>query len=164
MPRPRAWPRRRVSCGAAQATFYRQSSLLSSGFTTRVAHDQAQKQLRTAQGSLNQRKPVAGTNREALGDTELHARAAGVITARSLELGQVGAAQSVFTLAQDGERDAVLDVPESRPLGNVSADACRFRRSGLRDRRRLRQGDIAGPVHRELHGSRKVEIQNLAGR
>jgi RND family efflux transporter MFP subunit len=45
---------------------------------------------------------------------------AGVITARSFELGQVvQAAQSVFTLAQDGERDAVYDVPESMFLGDM---------------------------------------------
>jgi RND family efflux transporter MFP subunit len=43
-----------------------------------------------------------------------------VITARSLEVGQVvQAAQSVFTLAQDGERDAIFDVPESMFLGDV---------------------------------------------
>ena len=31
----------------------------------------------------------------------------------------VQAAQSVFTLAQDGERDAVFDVPESMFLGDM---------------------------------------------
>jgi membrane fusion protein, multidrug efflux system len=104
----------------AQATFDRQSYLLSSGFTTRVAYDQAQEQLRTAQSTLESAKAELGRAREALGDTELHARAAGVITARSLELGQVvQAAQSVFTLAQDGERDAVFDVPESMFFGDV---------------------------------------------
>jgi RND family efflux transporter MFP subunit len=98
----------------AQATFDRQSNLLSSGFTTRTAHDQAQEQLRTAQSTLESANAELGRAREALGDTELHARAAGVVTARSLEVGQVvQAAQSVFTLAQDGERDAVFDVPES---------------------------------------------------
>jgi membrane fusion protein, multidrug efflux system len=98
----------------AQATFDRQNQLLSSGFTTRVAYDQAQEQLRTAQSTLDSAKAELGRNREALDDTELHARAAGVITARNLEVGQVmQAAQSVFTLAQDGERDAVFDVPES---------------------------------------------------
>jgi RND family efflux transporter MFP subunit len=98
----------------AQATFDRQSSLLSSGFTTRVAYDQAQEQLRTTQSTLESAKAELGRSREALGDTELHARAAGLITARSLELGQVvQAAQSVFSLAQDGERDAIFDVPES---------------------------------------------------
>jgi membrane fusion protein, multidrug efflux system len=104
----------------AQATFDRQNQLFSSGFTTRVAYDQAQEQLRTAQSTLESAKAELGRTREALGDTELRARAAGVITARSLEVGQVvQAAQSVFTLAQDGERDAVFDVPESMFLGDV---------------------------------------------
>jgi membrane fusion protein, multidrug efflux system len=98
----------------AQATFDRQSSLLSSGFTTRTTYDQAEEQLRTSQSALESAKAELGRTREALGDTELRARATGVITARSLELGQVvQAAQTVFTLAQDGERDAVFDVPES---------------------------------------------------
>ena len=96
----------------AQATFDRQNQLLSSGFTTRVAFDQAKEQLRTAQSALESAKAELGRSREALGDTELHARASGVITARSLEVGQVvQATQSVFTLAQDGDRDAVFDVP-----------------------------------------------------
>jgi membrane fusion protein, multidrug efflux system len=104
----------------AQATFDRQNSLLSSGFTTRVAYDHAQEQLRTAQSTLESAKAELGRTREALGDTELHARAAGVITARSLELGQVvQAAQSVFSLAQDGERDAIFDVPESMFFADV---------------------------------------------
>ena len=104
----------------AQATFDRQSNLLSSGFTTRVAYDQAQEQLRTAQSTLESAKAELGRAREGLGDTELHARAAGEITARSFEVGQVvQAAQSVFTLAQDGERDAVFDIPESMFLGDV---------------------------------------------
>jgi RND family efflux transporter MFP subunit len=104
----------------AQATFDRQSNLLSSGFTTRVAYDQAQEQLRTAQSTLESANAELGRTREALGDTELHARAAGVITARSLEVGQVvQAAQSAFALAQDRERDAVFDVPESMFLGDI---------------------------------------------
>src|SRR4029077_1222641 len=83
----------------AKATFDRQTSLISSGFTTRVAYDQAQEELRTAESTLESAKAQLGTAHEALGDTELHARAAGVITARSLEVGQVvQAAQTVFTL------------------------------------------------------------------
>ena len=121
-PRPRAVAAAEAQLRVAQATFDRQSNLLSSGFTTRVAYDQAQEQLRTAQSTLESAKAELGRAREALGDTELHARAAGVITARSLEVGQVvQAAQSVFTLAQDGERDAVFDVPESMFLGDVDA-------------------------------------------
>jgi membrane fusion protein, multidrug efflux system len=104
----------------AQATFERQSSLLSSGFTTRITYDQAEEQLRTAQSTLESAKAELGRTREALGDTELRARASGMITARSLEVGQVvQAAQTVFTLAQDGERDAVFDVPESMFFADV---------------------------------------------
>ena len=77
--------------------------------------------MRTAQSTLESAKAELGRSHEALGDTELHARAAGVITARNLEVGQVvQAAQSVFTLAQDGERDAVFDVPESMFFGDVA--------------------------------------------
>src|SRR6201988_5324721 len=102
------------------AALGRPNSLLSNGFTTRVAYDQAQEQFRTAQSTLESANAELGRTREALGDTELHARAAGVITARSLEVGQVvQAAQSVFTLGQDGERDAVFDVPESMFFADV---------------------------------------------
>jgi membrane fusion protein, multidrug efflux system len=107
----------------AQATFDRQNSLLTNGFATRPAYDQAREQLRTAQSTLESVKAELGRTREALGDTELHARAAGVITARSLELGHVvQAAQSAFTLAQDGERDAVFDVPESMFFDDMEHD------------------------------------------
>jgi RND family efflux transporter MFP subunit len=104
----------------AKATFDRQSTLMASRFTTRIAYDQAKEQLRTAESALESTKAQLGTAREALDDTELRARAAGVITARILEVGQVvQAAQLVFTLAQDGERDAVFDVQESTFFGDV---------------------------------------------
>ena len=66
----------------ARATFNRQSHLLSSGFTTRVAFDQAQEALRTAEGSLEAAQAQLGTAKDALSYTELRAGAPGVITAR----------------------------------------------------------------------------------
>ena len=104
----------------AHATFDRQAQLMSSGFTTRGAYDRAQQNLQGAESTLELAKAQLGTARESLDDTELRAPAAGVITARSLEAGEVvQAAQTVFTLAQDGERDAVFDVPESMFFGEV---------------------------------------------
>jgi RND family efflux transporter MFP subunit len=98
----------------ARATFDRQSQLIANGFTTRVAFDQAQEGLRTAEGSLEAAKAQLGTAKDALAYTELRAGASGVITARSLEVGQVvQAAQPVFSLAQEGERDAVFEVYEA---------------------------------------------------
>ena len=104
----------------AKATFERQKSLISSGFTTRPSYDQAQEGLRTAEGALEVAKAQLGSANEALGYTALRAEAAGVITARSLEVGQVvQVAQPVFALAQDGERDAVFDVYESIFFGDL---------------------------------------------
>jgi len=98
----------------ARTTFERQQALISQGFTTRVAFDQAQEGLRSAESSLESANVQLGTAKDALGYTELRAGAAGVITTRNLEVGQVvQAAQPVFTLAQDGDRDAVFDVNES---------------------------------------------------
>ncbi|HTO63467.1 MAG TPA: efflux RND transporter periplasmic adaptor subunit [Bradyrhizobium sp.] len=98
----------------AQATFERQKSLMSSGFTTRPVYDQAQEGLRTAEGVLEAAKAQLGSANDALGHTALRAEAAGVITTRNLEIGQVvQAAQPVLALAQDGERDAVFEIYES---------------------------------------------------
>ncbi|MBN8920320.1 MAG: efflux RND transporter periplasmic adaptor subunit, partial [Rhizobiales bacterium] len=98
----------------ANANFDRQKMLLSNGFTTRAAYDQAQESLRTAEGSLEGAQAQLGTAKEALAYTELRANAAGVITAVNVEVGQVAqAAQSAFALAHDGARDAVFDVYES---------------------------------------------------
>jgi RND family efflux transporter MFP subunit len=106
----------------AKATFDRQNSLMLSGFTTRVTYDRAKQDLQTAESALESAKSQLGAAREALDDTELHARAAGVITARSLEVGQVvQAAQTIFTLAQDGELDAAFDIPESMSFDEVKA-------------------------------------------
>jgi membrane fusion protein, multidrug efflux system len=84
-----------------------------------VAFDRAQEALQSAEGSLEAAKAQLGTAKDALGYSELRAGAPGVITARNLEAGQVvQAAQSAFSLAQDGERDAVFDVYESIFFGD----------------------------------------------
>jgi RND family efflux transporter MFP subunit len=106
----------------AKATFERQKALIASGFTTRTVYDQAQEGLRTAEGVLEAAEAQLGTSRDALGYTVLRAEADGVITARNLEVGQVvPAAQPVFSLAQDGEPDAVFEVCESVFLGQTES-------------------------------------------
>lgn len=105
----------------AKATLDRQTYLIGNGFTTRVAFDQAQEGLRTAEGSLEAARAQLGTAKDVLGYTELRADADGVITARNLEVGQVvQAAQPVFTLAHDGEQDAIFDVYESIFFGEFA--------------------------------------------
>jgi RND family efflux transporter MFP subunit len=97
----------------AMVRFDRQKSLIPSGATTRVLYDQAEEGLRAAESALEAAKAQLGTAKDAFAYTELGAGAAGVITARNLEVGQVvQVAQPVFSLAQDGEREAVFDVDE----------------------------------------------------
>ena len=107
----------------ATATFQRQKTLMASGFTTRVSYDQAQQGLRTAEGALEGAKAQLGTATDALTYTELRASASGIITARNVEVGQVAqSAQSAYTLAEDGARDAVFDVYESIFLRPIDGD------------------------------------------
>jgi RND family efflux transporter MFP subunit len=98
----------------ATATFARQKALLARGFTTQRDHDQADENFRRAQASLADAQAQLGTARDRLSDTVLRAGVAGVITARNAETGQVvQEAQTVFSIAQDGPRDAVFNVNES---------------------------------------------------
>lgn len=98
----------------ARATFERQKSLIATGYTTRTVYDHAQEGLHTAEATLEAARAQLGSAKDALGFTALRATADGVITVRNLEVGQVvQVAQPVFSLAQDGERDAVFEVYES---------------------------------------------------
>lgn len=79
-----------------------------------ATYDQAKEELATAQGTLESAQASLAIARDALSHTELKAEADGIITARSIEVGQVvSAAQPAFTLAHDGPRDAVFDVFEA---------------------------------------------------
>ncbi len=98
----------------ASAAFERQKLLMTKGSTTQELFDQAQTAARTAEGSLETAKARLGTSRDALSYTELKADAPGIVTVRNAEAGQVvQAAQTMFTVAQDGPRDAIFEVYES---------------------------------------------------
>ncbi|AZO56602.1 efflux RND transporter periplasmic adaptor subunit [Mesorhizobium sp. M8A.F.Ca.ET.057.01.1.1] len=98
----------------AAATFERQKTLLAQGFTTRRDYDAADQALKVAQGSVDAARSAFANAQQNLSFTELKAGAAGVITARQVETGQVvQAAQTVFTVAEDGDRDAVFNVQET---------------------------------------------------
>jgi len=103
-----------ASVRQASSAFERQKALLAKNSTTQEAFDQAQTALRTATGSLDSARARLGTSRDALSYTELRADADGVVTERKAEAGQVvQAAQTMFTVARDGPRDAIFNVYES---------------------------------------------------
>lgn len=96
------------------SSYERQKSLLADGFTTRRDHDNALKDFETAKASLDNARAQLGTATDQLAHAELRSPAAGIITSRNAEVGQVvQSAQNVFTLAQNGPRDVVINVQES---------------------------------------------------
>lgn len=108
----------------ASSAFERQKTLLARGYTTRRDFDQAEEAIRVAEGTLDSAKAQLATAQDQLAQTMLLAGAAGVITSRRIEVGQVvQTAQPVFSLAHDGALDAVFAVQESvfdlAPADNV---------------------------------------------
>ena len=103
----------------ATSALDRQKKLFAKKITTKADYDQAVEELRTAEGTVDAAKAVLASVKDALSFTELKADADGIITSRDAEVGQVPqAAQTVFTLAHDGRRDAVFNVFESLFLKN----------------------------------------------
>lgn len=98
----------------ARANFDRQKSLLNDGISTRRDFDDAETALRTAESAREGAIADRDTAKELLSYTELRAPADGIVTARLAETGQVAqVAQTMFTIADTGPRDAVFDVYES---------------------------------------------------
>jgi len=98
----------------AEQNFQRQQVLLPKGYTNLSEHQQARSSLESARGDLAAFTAQQANAREQVGYTELVAVADGVITARHAEEGQVvQAATPVFSLAHDGEREAVFAAYES---------------------------------------------------
>jgi RND family efflux transporter MFP subunit len=96
------------------ASFVRQQKLLPKGYTSQSEYDSAQAALRSSQSSLAAAQAQLANAREQLSYTALMSDAPGVITARQAEVGQVvQATVPIFSLAQDGARDAVFNVYES---------------------------------------------------
>ncbi|GAC1035473.1 triclosan efflux RND transporter adaptor protein TriA [Pseudomonas sp. No.117] len=98
----------------ARIDFERQAALLPKGYTSRSQYDQAQATLDGARSALQTATAQRDDARKQLGYTELRASAAGVLTARHAEAGQVvQAGAAIFDLAVSGELDAVFDLYES---------------------------------------------------
>jgi membrane fusion protein, multidrug efflux system len=96
----------------ARNHFDRQRQLLANGHTTRARFDQAQKALQNAQSSVDNATAQLQIARDRVGYTTLKADAAGTVTARGAEPGEVvQAGQMIVRLARQGGLDAVFDVP-----------------------------------------------------
>ncbi|MGV2979166.1 efflux RND transporter periplasmic adaptor subunit [Camelimonas sp. ID_303_24] len=102
----------RGELNTARNTFERQDRLMTQGFTTRPRFDQAQRTLETAQAAVDNAEARVELARDRLSFTELRAGVSGVVTARSIEPGEVvQPGQVVIRMAREEGRDAVFHVP-----------------------------------------------------
>jgi len=96
----------------ARGDFERQRQLLANGHTPRARFDQSQKALQNAQSQVDNTEAQLEIARDRVRWTTLAADAAGTVTARGAEPGEVvQAGQMIVRLARQGGRDAVFDVP-----------------------------------------------------
>lgn len=92
--------------------FERFETLIQDGFITRAMFDQAEQAFRSAEAQVSSAEAQVRIAETELSYTELLADGPGVVTARGAEPGEVVAAgQMILTLAREGGRDAVIDVP-----------------------------------------------------
>ncbi len=106
----------------ARLTFGRQQELVKDGWTPQAKFDEAQQALLTARAQVDAAQSQVQIAQNQLSYTALFVDAAGAVTAKGAEPGEVvQAGQMIVKLARQGGRDAVFDVPEQ------------FVRSGPRD-------------------------------
>ena len=107
----------------ARNNFERQRRLLERGAASRADFDQAQEGLQTAQARVDDAEAQLKIASDRLSFTELKADAAGTVTARGAEAGEVvQAGQMIVRIARQDGRDAVFDVP-AQLLRSAPADA-----------------------------------------
>src|SRR5215470_14680576 len=90
----------------------RQKNLLNERVISPNEYDSALRQLKTAQAQLDATKARLKSAEEQLSYTELKSDAAGVITEKGAEIGEVvPAGKMILKVAQQSGRDGVFDVP-----------------------------------------------------
>jgi len=108
---------RRVQYVRAAADEKRLRALVQNGAVSRQAYDQAQAQANATQADLTAAQAQARQTANQARYAELRADADGVILDVPGEPGQViNAGQTVASLAHDGPREAVIDLPETAAL------------------------------------------------
>ena len=96
----------------ARASLQRREPLAARGAVSLAELDQARESFQTAQAQVDSAAAQVKFAQDQLSFTELRTNAAGVITAVGAEPGEVVAAgRMVVTLAREGGRDAIFDVP-----------------------------------------------------
>jgi RND family efflux transporter MFP subunit len=134
----------------------RMGRLLGEGSVGAADHERQKARADAAAARLDQARRGLALARNRVGYTTLKAPYAGVVTGRTLETGQVvGEGQPVFTLARQGEREIVADVPESLIDGVREWRATALRWQGGGEPIALRLREVA-PMASDLTGTFRV--------
>jgi RND family efflux transporter MFP subunit len=114
----------RASLDQSEAFERRQKQLLTEGVISPNEYDTALRQLKTTQAQLDAAQAKLKSAEEQLSYTELKSDAAGVITEKGAEVGEVvPAGKVVLQVAQQTGRDAVFDVPAQAMRDGLSLGA-----------------------------------------
>ncbi len=118
----------------------RYRALVSAGAVSRSAYDQARAAAESARAELNAAKARADVARNETSYAELAADAGGVVVETLAEPGQVvGAGQVVIRVAHTGQREAVIDLPETLRPAIGSTGRATLYGGGLTGSAKLRQ-------------------------
>ncbi len=97
----------------AAVTFARQETLLSNNASSQADYDIAKQSLEAAKSAVEEAMAAVDRASENLGYTELQSDMDGVVTGVFAEVGEtVAAGQVVFSVADPGQREVVIDVGE----------------------------------------------------
>lgn len=132
----------RSNLDQAAAAEARARDLLGRGHIAQAVFDQRRAALDEAKGRLERAERNLAISRNQAGYASLKADQAGVVTQLPVEVGQVVAAgQLVVRLARDGEREAVVAIPESRvaEIRNAHSEVELWASSARRYPARLRE-------------------------
>jgi RND family efflux transporter MFP subunit len=135
----------------ADADFGRLQGLVSIGAVSAKAFDEAQQTRNSAQAVWNAAKAKLDLSHNAYGYAVLRADADGVVVDRFAETGQVvSAGQPVVVIAQDGPREARIELPETvRPALGSQVTARLYGNADQKFTARLRElSGSADPVSR----------------
>jgi RND family efflux transporter MFP subunit len=102
----------RAGLGQAIGVEARQRELLGKGFTTQVSYESGKQQLESSRAQVDSAEARLRTAQDQLAYTTLQADAAGTVTAKGAEPGEVvRAGQMIVQVARQGGRDALFNVP-----------------------------------------------------
>lgn len=105
----------RSNLDQANAAEVRARDLLARGHVAQAVYDQRRAALEEAKGRLDRAERNLAISRNQTDYASLKADQAGIVTQLPVEVGQVVAAgQLAVRLARDGEREAVVSIPETR--------------------------------------------------